>query len=104
MEVDNGYTLCYDSLSGRYFKADVAMIMKSVDELNRRFYEKSSSGILVPSIDLNELYDAIGIEPIGIGCKLRWNSPVEINFVHNIYNDEPCVVLVYKEPPLYIHN
>ena len=47
---DKGNTLCYDHMSGRYFKSDIDKINKSVNEINRRINQ-------CYYVSLNELYD-----------------------------------------------
>ena len=46
---DRGSTLCYDSLSGRYFKSDIETLRKTVNDLNRRMRDEMF-------ISLNDFY------------------------------------------------
>ena len=61
-----GNTLCYDILSGRYFKSDIDALKKATNELNRRMRSDDY-------ISLNEFYYEIGLEGIGVGYDLGWN-------------------------------
>ena len=56
----SGDTLCYDSISGRYFKSDIEKIKSSVNELNRDLlYEMF--------VSLNDVYYALGLSNIKNG-------------------------------------
>ena len=63
---EKGNTLCYDSISGRYFKSDIEQIKKVVNILNRRMMSEMY-------ISLNEFYDELNLEHISIGDDLGWN-------------------------------
>ena len=96
---DKGNTLCFDSISGRYFKSDIDAIKKAQNEFNRRLlYEMYAS--------LNEFYDEIGLSPTTIGDQLGWNVDdglIDIYFSSQIADDgTPCIVLNYEnDPPRY---
>lgn len=95
---ETGDTLCYDALSGRYFKSDVDKIKKAINEVNRRLTFNSY-------ISLNELYDEIGLDTTGLGDDLGWNIDnglIELDFSSQLTSkDEPCVVLDFLKPPVY---
>ena len=93
-----GNTLCYDTLSGRYFKSDIDKIKKAVNELNRRMtYDVY--------VSLNEFYDELDIDHTAIGDDLGWNLDnglIEISFGSQIADDgTPCIVLNYCIAPRY---
>jgi hypothetical protein len=93
-----GNTLCMDDITGRYFKSDIESIKKAINELNREMMQQNY-------ISLNELYSAIGLEPISTGNRLGWNIDrgfIEVDFNTCLAdNDEPCIVVEYAEPPYY---
>ena len=93
-----GDTLCMDAISGRYFKSDIDIIKKAVNELNRQMTHHNY-------ISLNELYNEIGLEPIKTGDSLGWNIDnglIEPDFSACLTNDdEPCIVLDFLVPPKY---
>ncbi len=94
-----GNVLCYDSLSGRYFKSDIEQIRKVVNELNRNMLSDMF-------LTLNELYYGIGLSGIALGDQMGWDidkGMVEINFSAQVAEDgEPCLVLNYSIEPKYM--
>lgn len=95
---DNGKTLCYDSLSGRYFKSDIDKIKKSVNELNRQMLDEMY-------ISLNDFYYELGLDNTKLGDSLGWhvdNGLINIKFSAQLANGEtPCLVLDYRVAPQY---
>ena len=97
-----GETLCFDPLSGRYFKSSIDAIKKAVNDLNAEMLS-SSFGYT----SLNELYDRIGLDDIEVGELLGWQldcgaGQIDISFDTKIAEDnEPCIVLEYETPPKY---
>ena len=95
---EKGNTLCYDSISGRYFKSDIEKIKKAVNEINRQLtYDMY--------VSLNEFYDAIGLKDTKLGGELGWNLEdglIEPSFSSQIADDgTPCIVLDYNVAPRY---
>ena len=63
---DKGNTLCFDSLSGRYFKSDIDKIKRAVNNLNRELtYDMY--------VSLNDFYDELDLDHTKIGDELGWN-------------------------------
>lgn len=97
---EKGNTLCYDAISGRYFKSDIEKIRRIVNELNR----KMTVGMEM-YISLNEFYREIGIETTSIGDELGWNINdgfIELDFSSRIADDgNPCIVVDYLVAPRY---
>lgn len=93
-----GETLCYETISGRYFKSDIDSIEKSVNEINRRLLNDMY-------ISLNEFYDSIGLDHISIGEDLGWNVDtglIDIEWSSQIADDgSPCIVINYVHMPKY---
>lgn len=93
-----GDTLCYDTITGRYFKSDVDRIKKAENELNH---------ILITGdyCSLNEFYDMIDVPATEMGTAVGWNVKnglVEIYFSAQIADDgQPCVVVNYDIQPTY---
>lgn len=95
---EKGNTLCYDMLSGRYFKSDIEKIKKAVNEINRQLtYDMY--------VSLNEFYDELGLPDTKLGGELGWNLEdglVEPSFSSQIADDgTPCIVLDYNVAPRY---
>ena len=95
---EKGDTLCYDALSGRYFKSDIDKIKRAVNEANRQL-------LLDSNISLNELYDWIGLDHTKIGDDLGWkidDGMIEVIFSSQLATDgTPCVVLDFDKMPQY---
>lgn len=95
---EKGNTLCYDSISGRYFKSDIDKLKKVENELNRRMRDEMY-------ISLNEFYYEIGLNPISIGDDIGWNIDrgyIELNFSSQLTDDgNPCLVIDYQVAPRY---
>ena len=95
---DKGETLCYDSLSGRYFKSDIDKIKKSLNELNRQMLADMY-------VSLNDFYYELGLDNTKLGDDLGWHVDdglIEVSFSSQLANGEtPCLVLDYKIAPQY---
>lgn len=95
---EKGNTLCYDSISGRYFKSDIDKIEKAVNEINRKMLNEMY-------ISLNEFYDELGLNHTSLGSSLGWNIDnglIELEFGSQISDDgTPCVVVNYSVAPKY---
>ena len=93
-----GKTRCYDHLSGRYFESDADRIKKAEIELNRQILSDMY-------VSLNEFYDILGLDPVGLGEDLGWNidsGDIEIYFSAQLDDEEnPCLVLNYTVAPKY---
>lgn len=95
---ERGNMLCFDAVSGRYFKSDMDKIKKAINELNRRMRDEMY-------ISLNEFYYEIGINGISIGEDLGWNIDrgyIEPSFSSQLADDgTPCLVIGYMVEPRY---
>lgn len=93
-----GDTLCYDTISGRYFKSDIDKIKKIENELNRRLISEMY-------ISLNEFYYELGLQCTKTGNDLGWDvgeGLIDIRFSAQISEDNtPCIVLDYDYAPRY---
>lgn len=101
---DRGSTLCYDSLSGRYFKSDIEKLRRIVNDLNRRMRDEMF-------ISLNDFYCAVDnpdLGPTKLGDMLGWNIDkgyIDLNFSSQLTTDgTPCLVLDYTVVPEYEYN
>lgn len=95
---EKGETLCYDMISGRYFKTDIDKLRKAENDLNRQMRDDIY-------VSLNEFYYAIGLDPIKIGDNIGWNIDkgyIDLNFSSQLTEDgKPCLVLDYHVGPTY---
>lgn len=95
---EKGNTLCYDSISGRYFKSDIEKIKRAVNELNRRMtYDVY--------VSLSEFYDELDLDHTLLSDDLGWSIDdglIEVNFSSQIADDgTPCIVINYAIAPKY---
>jgi hypothetical protein len=92
----NGETLCYDTLSGRYFKSDIETIRR----IQNNFNSELLSDIYRP---LNDFYDELGLEGTEMGRDMGWAVEyglLDIHFTTKLANDgRPCLVLEYRVGP-----
>ena len=95
---EKGNTLCYDAISGKYFRSDIDKLRKAENELNRRMLDEMY-------ISLNEWYYEIGLKPTKLGDELGWNIKdglMDISFSSQLSEDgEPCLVVDYHIAPRY---
>lgn len=96
---EHGNTLCYDVLSGRYFKSDIDKLKKVENELNRKMLSETY-------ITLNEFYSEMGLNEIKLGNELGWNINtngfISLEFSSQLSEDgTPCLVLGYHVAPRY---
>ena len=93
---DKGNAICYDVLSGRYFKSSIDKIKEAVAELNRQMLDERY-------ISLNEYYYAIGLDGIKIGELLGWcieTGYIQVRFSTTLTPDnEACIVVEYDIEP-----
>ena len=95
---EDGDTLCYDTISGRYFKTDVNKIDKAQNELNRRLMDEMY-------ISLNEFFYELGLPQTKIGNELGWNindGLIDLVKSSTLTEDgKPCLVIDYCVAPRY---
>lgn len=93
---DKGNTLCYDMISGRYFKSDIDRIKKAVNVLNHQMLRDGY-------VSLNDFYYEIGLHNTKMGDDLGWNSDrglIDLNFSSQLADDgTPCLVLDFTISP-----
>lgn len=93
-----GTTICYDVISGRYFKSDMETLRRAENTINKMLINQMY-------ISLNEFYDEIGLDHLKNGYELGWNigkGLVEFDFSSTITDDgNPCLVIDYNVAPMY---
>lgn len=95
---EKGNTLCYDAISGRYFKSDIEKIKKAECELNRQMLDDMY-------VSLNDFYYEIGLDSVKLGDELGWNVDsgyIDLSFRSQLASDgTPCLVIDYSVAPRY---
>lgn len=93
--IGDGETLCYDGISGRYFKGDLEKLRQAENDLNRQLIDDSFAS-------LNDYYYYIGLEQVKIGDVIGWNyedGKIEFIFSSTLSQEgKPCLVV---EPALH---
>ena len=93
-----GSTLCFDPISGRYFKSDIEKIKRAINELNRKM-------LLENYVSLNDFYEEIGLARTSTGDRLGWNTDtglLDLNFSSQLSEEgKPCLVIDFKVMPKY---
>lgn len=92
----NGDVLCYDMLSGRYFKSNYEAIRKVENDINHSLINSMY-------VSLNEVYWALGMEGIGFGEEVGWNvdNLVQFSISSTVEPNTgtPCLALDYVVGP-----
>lgn len=93
-----GNVLCYDTISGRYFKSDIESIRRLENEKNRQLRDEMF-------ISLNDIYCDLGLTPTKLGDDLGWSMDagyIQFNYSSQLTEDgEPCLVLDYTVIPKF---
>lgn len=91
-----GEALCYDSISGRYFKSNMNELQKAENVFNKNLLSDNYC-------PLNDFYDELGLDPIEVGDYVGWNindGLMQLYFTTQIAdNGEPCLVVNYITEP-----
>jgi len=87
--------VCYDTLTGRYFKSDVETIRRAVNEINKQLiYEGYASQ--------NEFFTKIGLPSTEQGEELGWavKDMLEVRFTSHLTPNERAVLAIeyYSKP------
>ena len=95
---EKGNTLCYDVISGRYFKSDIEKLKRAANDLSRRMLDEGY-------ISLNDFYYEIARPETKLGDELGWhidNGLVDLRFSSQLAEDgTPCLVIDYQIAPKY---
>lgn len=94
-----GESLCYDAISGRYFKGDIEKIRRAENKLNKELLQEMY-------ISLNDYYYEIGLPGIdSIGDDIGWNvndGLIEFEYSSQLTEDgTPCLVIGSRLEPRY---
>lgn len=90
--------LCFDVLSGRYFRSTVEELRRIMNNLNKNLLTEMF-------ISQNDLYSEIGLEPLKGGDLLGWDvnkGLIDMTFSAKLtYAGKPCIVVDYRISPRY---
>lgn len=92
----SGSSLCYDMISGRYFRSDIDKIQRVENILNRRLLTDNI-------VSLNEFYSELGLDCIDAGDVQGWNvedGMIGVRFTSTITDDNQlCLIVGFDNQP-----
>lgn len=95
-----GHSLCYDTLSGRYFESDYDLVRRVENDINRRIYSDMW-------VTLNDVYYELGLKSIDLGRHVGWNVDrlLHFEFSSQVAEDgRPCLVILYENQPVNVYS
>jgi hypothetical protein len=90
-----GDQLCYESLTGRYFKSDIETIRQAANMVHHSVLTNMYAS-------LNEFFELLGLGTTALGEELGWNIDVipEIIFTTHLADDgRPCLAVGFAHLP-----
>lgn len=90
-----GDQLCYETLTGRYFKSDIEKIRRTENEINHTVISEMY-------VSLNEFFGLLDLGPTTIGDELGWNldNLCSLVFTSHLASDgRPCLAIGYAKLP-----
>lgn len=93
---NTGDVICYDSLTGRYFKSNVETIRRAENQINRQIIHDMNASV-------SDFYNHIGLPTTPYSNQVGWNTdyPLEIKFSSVLADDGvPCVSINYEVYPM----
>lgn len=96
---EKGNTLCYEPITGRYFKSDIDQLKRVANDLNKRMLDEMY-------ISLNDFFYEIGLSASReYGDMIGWNvnsGLIDLHFSSQIAEDgTPCIVVEHSIAPQY---
>ncbi|MDF2800185.1 MAG: hypothetical protein K0S61_88 [Anaerocolumna sp.] len=98
----SGETLCYDVMSGRYFKSDADKIRAALNKLSRDLMSDMF-------ISLSQVYQELGLEGTKLGDLVGWHLDqvgsdlIKPYFSSHLTDDgRPCLSLDFETEPKYV--
>lgn len=101
IETGYGNTLCYDVLSGRYFRSDIETIKSARNDFNYKLMNQA-----VRWLSVNDLYYELNLAMIELGDDKGWNTDrlLEMDFYSKLSDKgEPCLVIKYPVTPRFLN-
>lgn len=95
---EKGDMLCFEPISGRYFRSDIDKLRKVENDLNRRMRDENY-------ITLSEFYYEIGLRDTDISGNMGWDVSkgyIDLRFSSQLAEDDtPCLVVGHNKPPAW---
>lgn len=95
--IAGGDVLCYDSMSGRYFRSSMEQIKRAEAEINHELFDSQNASV-------SEFYDKIGLPATSLSDQLGWTAFDEGSIEFEVTtgttdNNEPCLVITPSRTP-----
>ncbi len=93
--IGGGEVLCYDMLTGRYFRSSVERIKKAESNMHSEIYHHMYAS-------LTSFFDDIGLPPTDYTEEVGWNSNniPEVQFSTTLTpDDKPCIAINFNNTP-----
>lgn len=91
-----GDQMCYDTLTGRYFRSDIEKIRRAENEINARVLNDLYA-------TQNEFYRLIGLPDVAVGEELGWCVDNRVDLIITSHLSEPdglpCIAIEYRSLP-----
>lgn len=94
--IGGGDVLCYEELTGRYFKSDMETLKKAQNDTNYIVLNDMYA-------TLSDFYDKIGLPPTGMSDEVGWNCDrmLELKFSTVLSDDgRPCISVGFQVAPV----
>lgn len=92
----SGEVLCYETLTGRYFKSDMETLRKAQNDINAQLINEGYAS-------LNDFFGTIGLASTSYGEEVGWtvDEMLDIHFSTVLSEDgKPCISVGYKTTPV----
>lgn len=90
-----GEVLCFDNLTGRYFRSSIEAIKKAQNTVNHDIINHMYAS-------LSQFYEEIGLPPTRYSDEVGWNTNALIDVVFSTTmstDDQPCIVIDFTVGP-----
>jgi hypothetical protein len=94
----NGEVLCYDEMSGRYFRSDMETLKKAQNDINYKILNDTCT-----YASLGDFYKMVGLEPNAYSEAVGWTleNMLELNLTTTLSKDQrPCISVGFQTIPV----
>jgi hypothetical protein len=93
----NNGVLMYDDFTGRYFESTMENLSQAVNEINYQINNNWCAS-------LNDFYEFVGLDTVGIGDFVGWNTNELLELEQNVTaissDGRPCFVIRFRNLPM----
>lgn len=93
--IGEGEVLCFDAITGRYFKSSMEKIRQAENKVNYEIIHHHAAS-------LSSFYDEIGLPCTSYSDDVGWNvdNLIEVTYTSVLADDKPCLVIDFKVAPI----